>query len=721
MYSQEEIERKRQQALQRQQQKAACKPPVVSPLNAPKNNGNSYTSPKNSSSSSITNFFSPNSNRKSLGGSNQFKSQSAYKQQASANRYNPISSNKFYGTQQNKPPLCEAECSMISINRFTVDMSKYHLPLIEVFKSIPTRNYDPQTKSWNFHLIDYDMVLQKSMQLKSEVSFKGIPAYVLKFFRSLENKMNLQKPKPNLSRLDESLLNSLYPFQREGIEFGIQQDGKILLADDMGLGKTRQALGIAQYFSDDWPMLIISPSSVRYQWSEAIIENLTSVPIHSILHVTTNREPIEKCKVLIVSYDLVGRRTDELVARRFGVIICDESHYLKSANTQRTKAVQRLATNAKRIILLTGTPALSRPIELYPQIKMLIPNFMSPIDYGVRYCAGVQTKFGWSFTGSSHLKELEIWLQNSCCIRRLKKDVLTQLPTKIRQKIILDPHLIKTATKEMKESAKQMQKENLNGSTKHTILLQYYSDTAKAKEKAVCNYILELIENRASDDKFLVFAHHQSMLDAISSLLQSKKILHIRIDGRTNPEARKQYVDNFQDNDKIMVAVLSITAANAGLNLTAARLVIFAELSWNPGILTQAEDRVHRIGQTDNVIIRYLLAKETADDYMWNKLQTKIRVLNEVGLDQNFDMDAASLEHQLTSEQNQTTLDVFVESQSSSSGDKKSQMSSSSVSTSGLAELQVSSDSFKDLLDIDDEAFDEIDLDSIINSAENQS
>ena len=112
---------------------------------------------------------------------------------------------------------------------------------------------------------------------------------------------------------------------------------------------------------------------------------------------------------------------------------------------------------------------------------------------------------------------------------------------------------------------------------------------------------------------------------------------------------RKHLCDAFQCDDNVRVALLSITAANAGLTLTAAQLVVFAELFWNPGILTQAEDRAHRIGQTDSVTVRYLVAKCTADDELWPMIQRKLEVLNKAGLSKDNFMDS---ENHSTCQQN---------------------------------------------------------------------
>ena len=186
--------------------------------------------------------------------------------------------------------------------------------------------------------------------------------------------------------------------------------------------------------------------------------------------------------------------------------------------------------------------------------------------------------------------------------------------------------------------------------------------------------------------KFLVFAHHQIMLDAICNVLGKKSVKFIRIDGNTTSEQRKYFVDKFQTNDNYLVAVLSITAANAGITLTAAQLVLFAELHWNPSvrknvamfsslviklqILSQAESRAHRIGQLNPVVIKYLLASGTADDSIWPMLQEKQKILEEVGLSKDsFDKvsvskqpsDASELTEDLNVTLNRTsanTLDI---------------------------------------------------------------
>lgn len=186
-------------------------------------------------------------------------------------------------------------------------------------------------------------------------------------------------------------------------------------------------------------------------------------------------------------------------------------------------------------------------------------------------------------------------------------------------------------------------------------LLKYFFETSASKILAVRDYIIDLLE---SGRKFLVFAHHKMMLDDIASCLTQKKYKFIRIDGSTPAGVRQSLCDQFQQNKECLVAVLSITAANTGLTLTEASAVVFAELFWNPGALVQAEDRVHRIGQKNSVNIHYLVAKKTADDYLWPLIQNKLEVLGKAGLSE----DVLEADCTFFKDPRQQTLFSFVES-----------------------------------------------------------
>lgn len=134
------------------------------------------------------------------------------------------------------------------------------------------------------------------------------------------------------------------------------------------------------------------------------------------------------------------------------------------------------------------------------------------------------------------------------------------------------------------------------------------------------------------EQKFIVFGHHRTMLNGICNCLQRLKVKFIRIDGRTKNQERGPLVERFQKEEDCRVAVLSLGACNSGITLTSTNLIVFSELTWNPSTLAQAEARAHRIGQKEDVICRYLMASNTADDCIWQMLRNKQEVLKKAGL-----------------------------------------------------------------------------------------
>lgn len=289
----------------------------------------------------------------------------------------------------------------------------------------------------------------------------------------------------------------------------------------------------------------------------------------------------EWSKVVITSYDLLTKNIEEISKTTYKVIIADECHLLKTAKAARTKSALRLIQNSNRVILLSGTPALSRPSELFSQLAAINPTlFNSFHEFGVRYCDGKESRFGWDFSGFSNMNELRLLLEEKILMRREKKQVMDQLPAKIRELVILNPNLIELNTKSLKQASKVM--ENLKGMEKRGALLNYFQETSKVKLQAVCEYVGDLLE---ADKKFIVFAHHRTVLNEIEQLCEKNKYDYIRIDGSTSSEKRQILVDKFQNTEKCLCAILSITAANSGITLTQANLVVFAELYWNPGIL----------------------------------------------------------------------------------------------------------------------------------------
>ncbi|KOC67201.1 SWI/SNF-related matrix-associated actin-dependent regulator of chromatin subfamily A-like protein 1 [Habropoda laboriosa] len=700
-YSQEEIEKKRLLALQRKQH-AQSKSNLSGSTNIRSNilSSNSNIIVKENKSINVTKSLGNGATKyvdfKAKFGNNLNKSNTNFNKHKE--RFNPISTQNFFGQKSR----ITGKCYMITDERFTLETSSYFVPLIETLKTIPSRSYDMKTKTWNFLLKDYETVMEKIIHFKADIQVVGIPQIIVQIFRKNSTSEKIVD-NIDLSNIDPHLVESLMPFQREGICYGISKSGRCMIADDMGLGKTIQALGIAHNFRSNWPLLIVAPSSVRYHWSESIYTFLPSVPAQYIHHYSSTKDFLDNNNIVITTYDLIVRAVDTFTRRSFGFVILDESHALKNVNTARFKAIQCVVAQARHVVLLSGTPALSRPIELYSQINLIMPTFMGYQEYGIRYCAGEKASYGWVFLGSSNMQELQLLLKHTCVIRRLKNDVLNQLPKKKREIVILDPDLIQAGTKEMLKISKTLERNVLTGVKRHNTLIQYYNESSIAKQKAICDYISKLFKAK---EKFIIFAHHRNILDAICDVAESMKIKYIRIDGTTNPERRKSEVDKFQSCEDYVAAILSITAANAGITLTAAQLVVFAELFWNPGILCQAEDRAHRIGQNENVLIQYLVAKQTSDDYLWPLIQKKMNVLNEAGLDQEFSLkDIDVTKHALRSMQ--TTLDIFIDKeQYEYKADEKIVQSNENSENISLESLSpATTDEFKGLLEFNEEDF----------------
>ncbi|KAG9477570.1 hypothetical protein GDO78_002780 [Eleutherodactylus coqui] len=518
---------------------------------------------------------------------------------------------------QRKNATLKGKCVLVSRSRFEVDIG-YHVEIIGLFKQMSSRNYDMKTRKWSFLLEDYQKLMEASLRLP-QVEVEPLPRPVIQAFASQFEKTSLNRPEVpdvDLSAVDSKLVSSLMPFQRDGVNFAIFREGRLLLADDMGLGKTIQAICIAAYYRKEWPLLVVAPSSVRFTWAEAFCRWLPSVNSNSINVIVTGRDSQSASLINIVSFDLLTKM-DKTITSNFQVVIIDESHFLKNVKTARCKSATPLLQSAKRVILLSGTPAMSRPAELYTQIDAVRPSFFSRFHvFGVRYCDAKLMPWGWDYTKSSNLTELKLLLEESIMIRRLKSDVLSQLPAKQRKMVVITAEGINAKTKAaLVASAKQMAQGFKSKVQEKEALLLFYNRTAEAKIRCVIEYILDLLES--GREKFLVFAHHRLVLDNVCEELERKNVAFIRIDGATSSADRQALCQKFQFSDKTCVAVLSITAANMGLTLSSADLVVFAELFWNPGVLIQAEDRVHRIGQTSSVNIHYLVAKGTADDYLW--------------------------------------------------------------------------------------------------------
>ena len=207
----------------------------------------------------------------------------------------------------------------------------------------------------------------------------------------------------------------------------------------MGIGKTIQAIGIMTIYKEDWPVLILCPSSLKFSWRDEIknwLSEIINLEKEDIQVFKTSKDIIKSGeKFYIISYDLAIRNINIIQEKKFKCAIADEAHYMKNLDAKRSKLLIPILQRCKRLILLTGTPILAKPVEIYPLLTALRPDFFHSFkQFGERFCNPIQTIYGLNWNGNDNIRELHFILKK-IMIRRLKNEVLSQLPPKKRQKI----------------------------------------------------------------------------------------------------------------------------------------------------------------------------------------------------------------------------------------------------------------------------------------------
>ena len=453
------------------------------------------------------------------------------------------------------------------------------------------------------------------------------------------------------------------PFQKAGIAYALSRPNT-LIGDDMGLGKTIQALGVVNADPSIHHVLIVSPLSVAINWQREADKWLTRP--HSVGIATAKKLP-ETADIVICHWGIVAKHARALRERSWDLIVLDESHYAKNSKAARTKAIlgdfQTGMTPllAKRQLALTGTPIPNRPVELYPVARWLNPGeFGNWKHFVTRYCNAYQSRYGWDVSGASHLDELQEKLRASVMIRRLKKDVLKELPPKIRQVVVIgaDTSDLKKAlkaeqavttqaeksltaaqvavefAKTQSEDAYQSAAAKLRQASTavFTEMSQVRHATALAKVPQVLSHVQDVLAEDGA--KVVLFAHHRDVVASLKTGLEagtadSPGVKVVEVMGGMSPDGRQAAIDAFQNDVETRVFVATIDAAKEGITLTASHTAVFAELDWVPGNLSQAEDRIHRIGQRDACLIQHVLLDGSIDAKMAQTIMHKQEVIDQ--------------------------------------------------------------------------------------------
>lgn len=322
---------------------------------------------------------------------------------------------------------------------------------------------------------------------------------------------------------------------------------------------------------------------------------------------------------------------------------------------------------ARQRVFLTGTPIVNRPVELFPLISSLDPAaFGDFFPFAKRYCGARHNGFGWDFSGASNLDELQDKLRSRIMIRRLKADVLKDLPRKRRQIIEMPAATVGAARAVEAEARAWVDRQSTLARLRAEAELAKAEDGNAAYEAAVAKLtaatkvafdemskarhavalakvhdVIAHVEALLNDEevpKVILFAHHRDVIDELMAGLAAYS--PVRVVGGDAMEDRQAAVDAFQTDPKVRVFVGSIYAAGVGLTLTAAAHVVFAELDWVPGVMSQAEDRAHRIGQDKSVLVQHLVLQGSMDANLAQTLIAKQTVIDSA-LDVSHGDDAA--------------------------------------------------------------------------------
>lgn len=438
------------------------------------------------------------------------------------------------------------------------------------------------------------------------------------------------------------LKGKLYKFQLEGIKFFIDNNGKAILADECGVGKSAQALGYILHEKLS-KILIICPASVKYAWENEIKKwtCLNSFIINSKTKLT--EEILNNHNIFVINYDLLLKFFPVLSITKFDCLIGDESHYIKSPSTRRCKLVRKLSRNIPHILLLSGTPMLSRPIELYSSLNLIDPkNWGDWWSYSKKFCGGHQTYWGYyDCSGATNIDELREKI-SKYFLRRTKAEVLPELPPKTYINLPIElknDYQVKYKIAEKNfvdylKSIKNKTEEEINKSLQAQALVQL-NELRQIASEGKTEYAQEIIENIIQGgEKVVVFSVYNRPLTQLKEYFKSKAVMII---GSTGEQERRDNINKFQFDKNCLIFLGGIISSSIGINLTAASNVLFIDFPWRPSDITQAYSRIDRMGQkAKHISIYTLIAKETIDQKIQYLLQKKQELIDKLIENKNF-------------------------------------------------------------------------------------
>jgi SWI/SNF-related matrix-associated actin-dependent regulator 1 of chromatin subfamily A len=435
----------------------------------------------------------------------------------------------------------------------------------------------------------------------------------------------------------------LLPFQLEKGIPHLLNTNRTYLAHQPGLGKSAQFISLVN--TKPGPALIICPAFLKNTWVREITK-WSAQDFPKILVLESNDQlqtwsDGAGIDFVIVSDAMISKAwvINQLYQMKFKHVAIDEAHRFKNHLASRTtalfggKVIEKgktkvsspgLIYKAEHVAALSGTPMLNRPIELWAILYSMAPetiDFMSYEQFGYSYCGPTRGEYGETlFLGAHNEKTLHAKLTAKFMQRLKKSDVLSDLPPKIRDVVLLPTNTLSAEVQKLDQELRtkiDLANVTVAGSLGEYATLRHLIGVSKIP---FCANFVDCILTEDETESVILFAVHRDVVAELSTLLA--KYNPCVINGGVHEEIRQRYQDEFQAGTRRLI-IGNIAAMNLGLTLTMATRIVFVEYEWTPAMNEQAEDRAHRIGQNDSVYCQYLVAPNSIDELVLNSILDK--------------------------------------------------------------------------------------------------
>lgn len=409
------------------------------------------------------------------------------------------------------------------------------------------------------------------------------------------------------------------------------------LADDMGLGKTLQAIALLTNLHEEKKKksMVIMPKSLIYNWENEIKRFSPKLKVGVYYGINRDFSSLKKADVILTTYGTIRNDIENLLEQKFDLLVLDESQNIKNINSQTTKAV--LLLDAKKRVALSGTPIENNLLELYSLFRFLNPEMFGSVqEFTNDYIVPIQ-----KYSDTSTIEELRKKIY-PFLLRRVKKEVLADLPDKIEKLVYVDMNdEHRRFYEERRKYYYSLLEKNTSsqGNFDKFFVLQAINELRhivsspeleskkiiSSKKEVLIENVIEAIEN---NHKVLVFVNYLSSIESICDSLKENKIKYLKMTGQTKD--RQNLVDKFQNDSRYKVFVMTLKTGGVGLNLVSADTIFIYDPWWNTTVENQAIDRAYRLGQDKTVFAYKMIMRNTIEEKILKLQEIKNKLLDDL-------------------------------------------------------------------------------------------